>query len=145
MLFFFRQPVVVFRGDHVQVCVFRCVLCVQQCQGAGSSAVQSEASPRQVRSRWTEQLNPLTICSSFSPSPTKSQEEEEEEEEDFHPQSLESVLGEGDVEEEDGEEEEESEVSMHRLQFSSITVNCSLALTLSSFPVTGPESEKVQR
>ncbi|XP_067364332.1 WD repeat-containing protein 62 isoform X1 [Channa argus] len=83
-----------------------------QGQGAAPSAVQSDASPRQVRSRWTEQLNPLTICSTFSPSPTKSQgeeegEEEEEEEEDFHPQSLESVLGgeEEEEEEEDGEEE----------------------------------------
>ncbi|XP_026229483.1 WD repeat-containing protein 62 isoform X3 [Anabas testudineus] len=80
-----------------------------QAQGAATSVVQSDTSPRQARSRWTEQLNPLTICSNFSPSPTKSQEEEEEEEEeeDFHPQSLESVLGE---EEEDGEEEEENEV-----------------------------------
>ncbi|AWO99523.1 putative WD repeat-containing protein 62-like [Scophthalmus maximus] len=60
-----------------------------QGQGGDSAAVQSAAEPRQVRSRWTEQLNPLTICSNFSPSPTKSQEEE-----DFHPQSLESLLGE---------------------------------------------------
>ncbi|XP_039986546.1 WD repeat-containing protein 62 isoform X2 [Xiphias gladius] len=91
-------------------------------QGGASYAVQSDTEPRQVRSRWTEQLNPLTICSNFSPSPTKSQEEEEEEEEeqreeerqeedeedeeeDFHPQSLESLLGE-EEEEEDGEEEE---------------------------------------
>ncbi|XP_059187042.1 WD repeat-containing protein 62 [Centropristis striata] len=82
-------------------------------QGGASSTVPSGTEPRQVRSRWTEQLNPLTICSNFSPSPTKSQEEEEEqreeeeeeeEEEDFHPQSLESLLG------EDEEEEEEEEV-----------------------------------
>ncbi|XP_071352730.1 WD repeat-containing protein 62 isoform X2 [Trachinotus anak] len=89
----------------------------------GASVVQSDEEPRQVRSRWTEQLNPLTICSNFSPSPTKSQEEEEEEqreeeeeeeeEEDFHPQSLESLLGEEEEEEEeeeDGEREEEKEV-----------------------------------
>ncbi|XP_069581476.1 WD repeat-containing protein 62 isoform X1 [Brachyistius frenatus] len=78
-----------------------------QGEGGASSAVQSDAEPRQVRSRWTEQLNPLTICSSFSPSPTKREEEDEgeegEEEEDFHPQSLENVLG-------DEEEEEEEEV-----------------------------------
>ncbi|GAA6231867.1 WD repeat-containing protein 62-like [Lates japonicus] len=80
-----------------------------QGQGGASSAVQSDAEPRQVRSRWTEQLNPLTICSNFSPSPTKSQEEEEKEgegeeegeEEDFHPQSLESLLGEEEEEEEE--------------------------------------------
>ncbi|TNN31603.1 WD repeat-containing protein 62 [Liparis tanakae] len=84
-------------------------------QGGASSAGQSEAEPRQVRSRWAEQQNPLTICSNSSPSPTKSQEEEEqqqeeeeqqqeeeEEEGDFHPQSLESMLEE---EEEDEEEE----------------------------------------
>ncbi|XP_029026179.1 WD repeat-containing protein 62-like isoform X2 [Betta splendens] len=67
-------------------------------QGHGTSFVQSESSPHQVRSRWTEQFNPLTICSIFSPSPTKSQEEEEEE--DFHPQTLDSML-----EEEDGDDE----------------------------------------
>ncbi|KAG7225929.1 hypothetical protein INR49_018530 [Caranx melampygus] len=85
--------------------------------GGAPAVVQSDAEPRQVRSRWTEQLNPLTICSSFSPSPTKEEEEgqreeEEEEEEDFHPQSLESILGEeeGEEEEEDGEGEEEKEV-----------------------------------
>ncbi|XP_068441893.1 WD repeat-containing protein 62 [Clinocottus analis] len=79
-------------------------------EGGASSAVQSAAEPRQVRSRWAEQLNPLTICSNASPSPTKSQEEEElreeeeeDEEGDFHPQSLESLL----VDEEEEEEEEE--------------------------------------
>ncbi|XP_034459457.1 WD repeat-containing protein 62 [Hippoglossus hippoglossus] len=78
-------------------------------QGGASTADQPDAGPRQCRSRWTEQLNPLTICSNCSPSPTKSPEEEEEEEdEDFHPQSLESLLGEN-QEEEDGEEEEEDE------------------------------------
>ncbi|KAK9520366.1 hypothetical protein VZT92_020259 [Zoarces viviparus] len=80
-----------------------------QGEGGASSNVQSAAEPRQVRSRWAEQLNPLTICSNSSPSPTRSQEEEEEEEEeeDFHPQSLESLLG-GEKEEEDnGEEEKE--------------------------------------
>ncbi|XP_075932557.1 WD repeat-containing protein 62-like, partial [Anarhichas minor] len=92
-----------------------------QGEGGASSNVQSAAEPRQVRSRWAEQLNPLTICSNSSPSPTRSQEEEEEpieeeeeeeeeEEGDFHPQSLESLLG-GEKEEEDnGEEEEEKEV-----------------------------------
>ncbi|KAK2846492.1 hypothetical protein Q5P01_009491 [Channa striata] len=76
-------------------------------QGVAPSAVPSDTSPRQVRRRWTEQFVPLIICSTFSPSPTKSQgeEEEEEEEEGFHPQSLESVLGE-EEEEEDGEAEE---------------------------------------
>ncbi|XP_054462647.1 WD repeat-containing protein 62 isoform X2 [Anoplopoma fimbria] len=87
-------------------------------QGGDSSAVQSAAEPRQVRSRWAEQLNTLTICSNLSPSPTRSQEEEEEqreeeegeEEGDFHPQSLESLLVEEEEDEEDGEEEEEKEV-----------------------------------
>ncbi|XP_074536120.1 WD repeat-containing protein 62 isoform X2 [Halichoeres trimaculatus] len=80
-----------------------------QGQGGASKAVQSNAEPRQVRSRWAEQTNPLVICSNFSPSPTKSagEEEEEEEEEDFHPQSLESLLGDEEEEDEDGEEEEE--------------------------------------
>ncbi|KAM4743032.1 WD repeat-containing protein 62 isoform 2-T2 [Anableps anableps] len=62
---------------------------------------QSEAELNQVRSRWAEPLNPLTFCSSFSPSPSRShEEEEEEEEEEFQPQSLDSLLG-------DEEEEEE--------------------------------------
>ncbi|XP_044209771.1 WD repeat-containing protein 62 isoform X2 [Thunnus albacares] len=80
-------------------------------QGGASTAVQSDADPepRQVRSRWTEQLNPLTICSHFSPSPTKSHEEDEEEEEDFHPQSLDSLLGEEEEEEEEEEEDGEEE------------------------------------
>lgn len=91
----------------VCVChVFRCVFCVQQGQGEVSSSVQtdadtdpdgdgdgdSDAEPRQVRSQWAKQLKPLIICSHFSPSPTK--EEDEEDEEDFHPQSLDSILGE---------------------------------------------------
>ncbi|XP_028276033.1 WD repeat-containing protein 62 isoform X2 [Parambassis ranga] len=74
--------------------------------GGASTSVQPDTEPCQVRSRWAEQLNPLTICSNFSPSPTKSQEEaqkEEEEEEDFHPQSLESLLGDEEEEEEEGE------------------------------------------
>ncbi|XP_056229532.1 WD repeat-containing protein 62 isoform X2 [Seriola aureovittata] len=73
-----------------------------QGEGGASLIVQSGTEPRQVRSRWTEQLNPLTICSNFSPSPTKEEEEEqrdEEEDEDFHPQSLESMLGEGEEKE----------------------------------------------
>ncbi|KAM8905051.1 WD repeat-containing protein 62 isoform 3-T3 [Spinachia spinachia] len=77
-----------------------------QGQGGVSTAVQSAAEPRRARNRWAEHLNPLTICANLSPSPTKSQEEEEEEgggEGDFHPQSLESLLG----NEEEEEEEEE--------------------------------------
>ncbi|KAE8294828.1 WD repeat-containing protein 62 [Larimichthys crocea] len=77
-----------------------------QGQGEASTSVQSGAEPRQVRSRWAEQLDPLIICANFSPSQMEEDEEEEqEEEEDFHPQSLESLL---EVEEdEDGEEEKE--------------------------------------
>nr|XP_024660728.1 WD repeat-containing protein 62 isoform X2 [Maylandia zebra] len=66
-----------------------------QGQGGASSTIQSESEPRQVRSRWAEQMNPLTFCSNFSPSLNKSQgeeDEEEEEEEGFHPQSLEYLL-----------------------------------------------------
>jgi len=91
------------RGTFLLLCFH------QQGQGGASSAGQSDAEPRQVRSRWAEQPNPLTICSNSSPSPTKSQEEEEalgEEEGDFHPQSLESML----EEEEENEEEEVSSV-----------------------------------
>ncbi|XP_062274498.1 WD repeat-containing protein 62 isoform X3 [Scomber scombrus] len=90
-----------------------------QGHGGVSSAVQSDADPepRQVRGRWAEQLNPLTICSHFSPSPTKSQEEEEEEEdEDFHPQSLDSLLAEDEEEEEEEEEEEGREEEVKVLQ-----------------------------
>nr|XP_046246031.1 WD repeat-containing protein 62 isoform X3 [Scatophagus argus] len=76
-------------------------------QGEASSVIQSDAEPRQVRSRWSEQLDPLIICSNFSPSQVEDEDEEEvedeEEEEDFHPQSLESLLGE--VEEVEEEEE----------------------------------------
>lgn len=77
---------------HYRLCV--CVF-VQQGQGGASSTIQSESEPRQVRSRWAEQMNPLTFCSNFSPSLNKSQgeeDEEEEEEEGFHPQSLEYLL-----------------------------------------------------
>ncbi len=97
-----------------------CVCVFQQGQGGASSGVQSDAEPRQVRSRWAEQPNPLIICSNFSPSQAEEEEEEEaeeeeeeEEEEDFHPQSLESLLGEEQEEEEEEEEdgEEEKEVS----------------------------------
>ncbi|XP_026154326.1 WD repeat-containing protein 62 isoform X2 [Mastacembelus armatus] len=111
-------------------------------QGQGGvSAIQSDAEPRQVRSRWTEQLNPLIICSTFSPSPTKSQEEEEEEEveeeeeeEDFHPQSLENVLGE---EEEDGEEEEEKEKTAGEDRSSYILYPSSDTTTDRDFDVEG--------
>lgn len=86
--------------------VSECMVCVQQGQGGSSSAIQPavepEPEPRQARSRWTDQLDPLTILTKFSPSPTKSHEQgqevhqndDEEEEEDFHPQSLDSLLGE---------------------------------------------------
>ncbi|XP_053279605.1 WD repeat-containing protein 62 isoform X1 [Pleuronectes platessa] len=88
-----------------------------QGQGGASTADQPDAGPRQCRSRWTEQLNPLTICSNCSPSPPKSpgeedeeveEDEDEEEDEDFHPQSLESLLGEN-QEEGDGKEEEDED------------------------------------
>ncbi|XP_037328946.2 WD repeat-containing protein 62 isoform X1 [Pungitius pungitius] len=96
-----------------------------QGQGGASTAAQSAAEPHRVRNRWAEHPNPLTICANLSPSPTKSQEAEEEDEKeeegeeedeeedeeeedededegDFHPQSLESLLG--------NEEEEEEEI-----------------------------------
>lgn len=77
------------------------LLFVQQGQEAAAAA-QSDAEPRQVRSRWAEHLDPLIICSNYSPSQVEEEEEEEageegEEEGDFHPQSLESLL-EGEVE-----------------------------------------------
>lgn len=50
-------------------------------------------------------MDPLIICSNFSPSHVE--EDEEEEQDDFHPQSLESLLG----EEEEDEEEEQKDVS----------------------------------
>ncbi|KAM4589498.1 WD repeat-containing protein 62 isoform 2-T3 [Fundulus diaphanus] len=57
-------------------------------------AVQSEPEPHQARGQWAERLDPLSICSNFSPSPSRSpEEEEEEEEEEFQPQSLDSLLG----------------------------------------------------
>ncbi|KAM9853106.1 WD repeat-containing protein 62 [Aulostomus maculatus] len=73
-----------------------------QGQDRPSSSIQSDTDlePRQGRGRWAEQLNPLTICSHCSPSPTKNLEEEEHGEEDedyFHPQSLESLLGDEEV------------------------------------------------
>lgn len=85
-------------------------LCFQQGEGKAAAVVQSETGPRQVRGRWAEQLEPLIIHSNFSPCQV---EEEEGEEEDFHPQSLESLLGEEEEEEdeEDDAEEEGKEVS----------------------------------
>lgn len=50
-----------------------------------------------MRSRWAEPLNPLAFCSGLNTS-----HEEEEEEEDFHPQSLDSLLGDEEEEEEVG-------------------------------------------
>uniref|UniRef100_A0A3Q2QZI8 WD repeat domain 62 n=1 Tax=Fundulus heteroclitus TaxID=8078 RepID=A0A3Q2QZI8_FUNHE len=76
-------------------------LCLLQAEADG--AVQSEPEPHQARGQWAERLNPLSICSNFSPSPSRSQEEEEEEEE-FQPQSLDSLLG-----------DEEEEVSLQTL------------------------------
>ncbi|KAI3353860.1 hypothetical protein L3Q82_004861 [Scortum barcoo] len=88
-------------------------------QGGASLVVQSDTEPRQVRSRWAEQPNPLIICSNFSPSQANrggasrssdqsapQEEEEEEEEEDFHPQSLEVWRRSLRVWEDGGEEEE---------------------------------------
>ncbi|XP_030599747.1 WD repeat-containing protein 62 isoform X2 [Archocentrus centrarchus] len=80
-----------------------------QGEGGVSSTVQPEGEPRQVRSRWAEQLNPVTICASFSPSPNKNCEEEEEDEH-FHPQSLECLLEEEEEEEEEEEGEDEEKV-----------------------------------
>ncbi|KAF7218383.1 WD repeat-containing protein 62 isoform X2 [Nothobranchius furzeri] len=75
-------------------------------QSKASTFVQSEAGTCQVRSRWAEQQDTLTICSSFTPSPIRSPEEEEEEEYDiFQPQSMESLM-------EDEEEEEQQEVPL---------------------------------
>lgn len=73
---------------------------VQQSQ-SNASGVKSEAEPRQVRSRWAEQTDAVIICSNFSPSGVKEvdEEEEKEDDEDFHPQSLEELLGEEDKEE----------------------------------------------
>ncbi|KAM6932947.1 WD repeat-containing protein 62 [Xenentodon cancila] len=108
-----------------------------------SSINQSDAEPRQVRSRWAEQLNPLTICSSFSPSPTRCQEEEEQrQEENFHPQSLENLLG--DEEEDDEEEEEEETVGGDNSTFILFTDHSSTACTDREFSVEGvacPHSE----
>ncbi|XP_008286246.1 mitogen-activated protein kinase-binding protein 1-like [Stegastes partitus] len=75
--------------------------------GQASSSVQSDVEPSLVQHGWAEPPDPLTICSSFSPTPTKSQEDEDE---DFHPQALDSLLG--DEEDEDGEEEEEEEADL---------------------------------
>ncbi|MEQ2206165.1 hypothetical protein XENOCAPTIV_024678, partial [Xenoophorus captivus] len=73
-------------------------------EAEATPVIQSAAEPPRVRNRWAEPQNPLTICSSFSPSPSRSHEEQrEEEEEDFQPQSLDSLLGD---EEDEGEEEE---------------------------------------
>lgn len=93
-------------GDSLitELCVYQPVLmrscvcvCVQQSQDNASAVVQSEAEPRQVRSRWAEQTDPVIICSSSSP--------EKEEDEDFHPQSLEELLDEEEEDEEEGEKQ----------------------------------------
>lgn len=95
-------------------------MCAQQGQAEAPIVVQADTEPRQVRSRWTEQLEPLIISSNLSPSQAEGEEEEGEEEEDFHPQSLESLLGEEveedeEEEEEDGEEEKEVSILTDRL------------------------------
>ncbi|XP_023141227.1 WD repeat-containing protein 62 isoform X2 [Amphiprion ocellaris] len=77
--------------------------------GVASPSVQSDAEPCQVQRRWAEPPNPVTVCSSFSPSPTKSQEDEDKV---FHPQALDHLLADeededGDEEDEDGDEEDE--------------------------------------
>ncbi|XP_030262934.1 mitogen-activated protein kinase-binding protein 1-like isoform X3 [Sparus aurata] len=84
-------------------------------QAEAPIVVQADTEPRQVRSRWTEQLEPLIISSNLSPSQAEGEEEEGEEEEDFHPQSLESLLGE-EVEEDEEEEEEDGEEEKEVLQ-----------------------------
>lgn len=63
----------------LSVCV-----CVQQSQGNASAVVQSEAEPRQMRSRWAEQTQPVIICSGDA---------SEDNEEEFLPQRLEELLG----------------------------------------------------
>lgn len=89
--------------NYLNVCV--CVFVFIQQSQSNASGVKSEAEPRQVRSRWAEQTDPVIICSKFSPSGVKEgdEEEEKEDDEDFHPQSLEELLGE---EEEDKEEKQ---------------------------------------
>lgn len=86
-----------------------------QGQAEAPIVVQADTEPRQVRSRWTEQLEPLIISSNLSPGQAEGEEEEGEEEEDFHPQSLESLLGE-EVEEDEEEEEEDGEEEKEVLQ-----------------------------
>lgn len=79
-------------------------VCGWQSQSNASAVVQSEAEPRQVRSRWAEQTDPVIICSNVSPSGVREgDEEEKDEEEEFHPQSLEELL----VEEEQDKEEKQ--------------------------------------
>lgn len=96
---------------------------------AGTIALPGEQQPPhlQPRGRWAEHLNPLAIRSvlethslqrPLSPTPRRAEgpgeeeEEEDEEEEDphFHPQSLDSLLGEEDEEEEDVVAVEDDEV-----------------------------------
>ncbi|XP_064157680.1 WD repeat-containing protein 62 isoform X1 [Anguilla rostrata] len=91
---------------------------------APNPAEQKETGPYQPRGRWAEQSDPQAIRSvletrslqlPLSPSPRRSQggqEEEDEEEEDdprFHPQSLDSLLGEDEEEEEEDEEKQDSQ------------------------------------
>ncbi|KAI1893688.1 hypothetical protein AGOR_G00126270 [Albula goreensis] len=80
---------------------------------------QKEAGPYQPRGRWAEQSDPQAIRSvletrslqlPLSPSPRRSQREEEEEEDSrFHPQSLDSLLGEEEEEDDEDEAEEKQE------------------------------------
>ncbi|XP_010897209.5 WD repeat-containing protein 62 isoform X1 [Esox lucius] len=93
---------------------------------AGTTAplatVEPLPAPLQPRGRWAEQ-NPLAIRSvlethslqlPLSPTPhravgTRQEDEDEEEDPYFHPQSLDSLLGEEEQEEEEEEEEEQQE------------------------------------
>uniref|UniRef100_A0A3P8Z162 WD repeat domain 62 n=1 Tax=Esox lucius TaxID=8010 RepID=A0A3P8Z162_ESOLU len=101
------------------------------CQGsvAGTTAplatVEPLPAPLQPRGRWAEQ-NPLAIRSvlethslqlPLSPTPhravgTRQEDEDEEEDPYFHPQSLDSLLGEEEQEEEEEEEEESGSLSL---------------------------------
>ncbi|XP_047247681.1 WD repeat-containing protein 62 isoform X3 [Girardinichthys multiradiatus] len=103
-------------------------------EAEATSVIQSAAEPPQVRNRWAEPQNPLTICSSFSPSPSRSQEEQrEEEEEDFQPQSLDSLLGDEEVE---GEEEEVLQTAGQNSTFI-LRPDCSATFSDRDFRVEG--------
>ncbi|XP_024119099.1 WD repeat-containing protein 62 [Oryzias melastigma] len=58
-----------------------------QAEGGACPLNQLEPAPPQPQCRWSKRATPLVVCSTES-------DQEEEEEEDFHPQSLEHLLGE---------------------------------------------------